>query len=89
MIRCQCGMCIDDDVGISQCPRCGKPFNSNMSMHSRHTSDYRAAHIPARPEGQPASNTRYMRRCPECKTGELVPSEGCSMCPVCGFGYCG
>ena len=40
-------------------------------------------------ENKPASNARYMRRCPECEQGELIPSEGCSMCPVCGFGYCG
>jgi hypothetical protein len=84
MIRCQCGMCIDDDVGISQCPRCGKPFNSNMSMHSRHTSDYRAAHIPAQPEAEP----RKMNRCWECGA-EMVRAEGCCKCMVCGFGYCG
>ena len=78
MIRCVCGLCIDDDVGRVTCPRCGKQI----------PSESQAAHIPDWGEGEPASNERYMNRCPECSAG-LVRAEGCCHCPVCGFGQCG
>ena len=79
MFKCRCGMNIDDEMANSVCPRCGMQYPG---------WDYQAAHIPAREEAEPVSNVRYMRRCPECKKGELIPSEGCSMCPVCGYSPC-
>lgn len=90
MIRCNCGMYIDDDVGITACPRCGSTYPSQ---------DYRAAHIPARPETEVVGGDnaplpgggvepRTMNTCPECEKGAMIPSEGCAICPVCGYSPC-
>ena len=79
MIVCRCGMNIDDEMANSVCPRCGMQYPG---------WDRQAAHIPAREEGQPSSNERYMNKCPECRNS-LVRAEGCSKCMVCGWSACG
>jgi len=66
---------IDEDV--MKCPRCGADLG-------RDRRDVRAAHIPAREESEPLR----MNRCQECG-GKMIPADGCSHCPMCGFGYCG
>ena len=65
----------------------GKPVKK-VDTEGKLDPDYMAAHIPAQPEGQPASNSRYMNQCPECG-GRLIPAEGCAHCPACGYGHCG
>lgn len=52
--------------------------NQDKASSSR---DYQAAHIPAREEVEPLT----MNQCPECEKGTLIPSEGCALCPVCGY----
>ena len=80
MIRCECGMCIDDDVGRVTCPRCGKQFP---------IEDYRAAHIPARPETDTdRATSQRMGHCPDCGM-DLVREEGCQKCMLCGWSACG
>ncbi len=91
LIQCKfCGRQFDTALGLKKCNLCGAALlwgdvpQDEEPRRPKWSSDYKAAHIPAREEAEP----RKMNVCPECGN-KMIPSEGCALCPVCGFGYCG
>lgn len=37
---------------------------------------------------EPNNEPLKMNICPECGKSEMIPSEGCAMCPICGYSPC-
>lgn len=91
-ITCErCGRQHIDERGTAKCTLCGTPLPGSTALDIPPEEEPRRPTFPSSGIGQmrsESSSGQFMNRCPECGKGEMIPSEGCALCPLCGYSPC-